>query len=457
MFRRFFDEGLAQSSYLLACQRTRTAVVIDPRRDIDEYLEAASQSGLTITHAIETHVHADFVSGARELAALGAITVAGPGAGLRFDHLQAADRTTLRVGDIELTVLHTPGHTPEHISILAREPGQPARLFTGDTLFVGAVGRPDLLGEAVTRQLAGELFDSLFTRLLALDDDVEVYPGHGAGSLCGAGIGSEPYTTIGQERRFNRLLQNRSRDAFVAAVLADLPETPPYFARMKRLNAEGPAVLGLSRPVEAPPLVSPRAAAEQLASGACLIDLRKATEYGSGHAAGAINLTFGPKFGYWAGWIVPGDARVLFVADDPTHVAGAWRQLLRVGIDGASGWVDGSFDAWRIAGLPIREIPQLSAAELRDRQIRSEAVTLIDVRSAHEWQTGHIDGALHIPLGELDARWMEVPRSGPIATVCEGGYRSSLAASLLARRGLSNVMNITDGMSAWRALEAAAS
>ncbi len=230
MFRRFFDEGLAQTSYLVACERTRQAVIIDPRRDIEAYVAAARRHGLALTHAIETHVHADFVSGARELAALGTRTVAGPGASLMSattGDLEVGNGTSLRLGDVELTFLHTPGHTPEHISVLVRAPGDPARLFTGDTLFVGAVGRPDLLGEPVIPRLASDLYDSLFTKLLALPDEVQVHPGHGAGSLCGAGIGHDPHSTIGQERRANPLLQYASRDAFMSAVLADLPETPP--------------------------------------------------------------------------------------------------------------------------------------------------------------------------------------------------------------------------------------
>ena len=236
MFRRFFEEGLAQSSYLIACDRTGQAAVIDPRRDIDEYVSAARTAGLTITHAIETHVHADFVSGSRELAALGAQVVAGPGAGLAFGHVEMPHGATLPVGDMELRVLHTPGHTPEHISLIQTHPSEPPRVFTGDTLFVGAVGRPDLLGDAVMRPLAEQLHESLFTTLMRLPDDLELWPGHGAGSLCGSGIGGAAHSTIGDERRHNPLLQHSSREAFVQAVLSDLPDTPPYFPRLSLLN-----------------------------------------------------------------------------------------------------------------------------------------------------------------------------------------------------------------------------
>jgi hydroxyacylglutathione hydrolase len=451
MFRRFFDEGLAQTSYLLACERTGQAAIVDPRRDIEEYVSIAAQHRLTITHAIETHIHADFVSGARELAAEGAVVVTGPGAALKYPHHPVTDQETLSIGDVELTLLHTPGHTPEHVSILAREPGAPPRVFTGDTLFVGAVGRPDLLGDSLVLQLAGDLHDSLFSKLLTLPDAVEVYPGHGAGSLCGAGIGNDPHSTIGQERRFNPLLQHSSKQEFVSAVLADLPETPAYFARMKRLNREGPAVLNLGRGVDSPEPISPVDAAQAAAAGAWLIDLRSAAAYGAGHAVGAVNMTFGPKLGYWAGWIIPADARVIFVTEDgAAHAADARRQLLRVGVDAAIGVVKGGFEGWRAASLPIARIEQVAAEELHNLGQQSRGLRVLDVRGKHEWESGSLPGALHIPVGELMNRLSEVPRDGTIATVCEGGYRSSLAASLLQRQRIENVVNIVGGLKAWR-------
>jgi hydroxyacylglutathione hydrolase len=360
------------------------------------------------------------------------------------------------VGDVVLQFLHTPGHTPEHISILVHQPAQPARIFTGDTLFVGAVGRPDLLGEELTRQLAGELYDSLFHKLLALDSAIEVHPGHGAGSLCGAGIGSEPHSTIGQERRFNPMLQHASRDSFVAAVLADLPETPPYFPRMKRLNHDGPAVLGLLEDVAAPPVFSPGQAAEALRGGALLVDLRQPDAFGAGHPAGALNIAFGSRVGYWAGWVLPPDARVVLLADGGAGQAlEARRQLMRVGSDAVEGRLE-SFDAWRDAGLPIGHVLQISARDLRDRVHRGDTLTILDVRTRREFQRGHVDGAVHIPVGEIADRAAEIPRRRPVATVCEGGFRSSLAASLLARAGVASVVNVTGGMSAYRALEGTA-
>jgi hydroxyacylglutathione hydrolase len=456
MFQRFFDEGLAQASYLVACTRTRAAIVVDPRRDADVYVATARQQGLRIVAAVETHIHADFVSGARELAEAfpptGARVIAGPGASLGFDCHEVRDGERLAFGDLQLEFLHTPGHTPEHVSVVARQAGEPARVFTGDTLFVGAVGRPDLLGEEQTRQLAGELYDSLFQKLLKLNDAVEVLPGHGAGSLCGTGIGAEPHSTIARERRFNPALQHGSREAFVAAVLADLPETPPYFQWMKRINQEGPALLGLAADYPGVTAIEARQAAAAAHQGACLIDLRGADAFCRAHPAGALNLAYGPRVGYWAGWVVPTGTRIVLLASNAGEASEAGRQLLRVGLDAVEGYIEGGLDAWRSAGLPTSSIQQIRADDFTERLARADGLTVIDVRSAREWQEGHIAGALHIPMGELVGRTGDVPRTGPVATICEGGYRSTLAASLLSRAGVTDVLTVAGGMSAYRAV-----
>ena len=450
MFRRFFDEGLAQSSYLLACSRTGRAAMIDPRRDVDEYLKVARGEGLTLTHAIDTHVHADFLSGSRELSALGVTTVAGPGAGLEFPHHEVRDGEVIALGDLELTCLHTPGHTPEHISIRTSASGEPSRLFTGDTLFVGAVGRPDLLGADVTRQLAHQLHASLFETLLALPDSVEVWPGHGAGSLCGTGIGHADHSTIGEERRGNALLQHRDRQAFVHAVLADLPDTPAYFARMKRINKEGPPLLDLARGVAAPRALSATVAAEACEKGAWLIDLRPPSEYGEAHPPRSLSIAFGPKVGYWAAWVIPPDAPMVLLTATPDQGREVRRQLLRVGLDRVTGSIDGGFPAWAAAGLPAQRIDQISASRLREDEDARRDLAIVDVRSDSEWRRGHVDGALHIPLQELAARAAELPAGRTVATMCEGGTRSGLAASMLQRAGLDRVVNVTGGMSEWR-------
>jgi hydroxyacylglutathione hydrolase len=454
MFHRAFEEGLAQSSYVLACDRTRRAVIVDPRRDIDVYLELGRQHDLILTHAIETHVHADFVSGARELSARGIRTIAGPGAGLGFDHHEATDGDSFSVGDITLKTLHTPGHTPEHISVLVQQPGERDRVFTGDTLFVGAVGRPDLLGGERARALAGELYASLAEKLMVLADDVEVHPGHGAGSLCGTAIGSAPHSTIGQERNSNPWLQHRSMDSFVRAVLGDLPETPPYFAELKRLNQLGPPVLGLGQSLPDTPALAPEAAAEAIKTGALLIDLRQPEAFASGHPAGAINIGFGTKIGYWAGWIVPVSTPIVLLNEgDGRQLADARRQLLRVGIDRVLGYVSGGFSAWRAARLPIAELTRMSARDFHEKAAHSDLVTLVDVRTRQEFDQGHIAGAVNLPVGTLLSRASEIPRHLPVATVCEAGYRSSLAASLLARAGFGPIINLAGGMTAYRTVE----
>ena len=451
MFQRFFDEGLAQASFLVGCDRTKQAVVIDPRRDAAIYVDAAKQLGATIVAAIETHVHADFVSGARELAQHGVRVITGPGAGLHFDHFEAGDDERLPVGDLTLTFLHTPGHTPEHICILAEQPDAAPMIFTGDLLFVGGVGRPDLLGEQLTRQLADQLFDSL-RRVMALDERTEVHPGHGAGSLCGAGIGKDPSTTIGRERRQNAMLQYDDRAAFVAAVLADIPGTPPYFARMKRVNADGPALLAETWAARPLPSIQASAAAALAADGAWIIDLRDGDNYAAGHPYGAISIAFGAKVGFWGGWVIPPDVPLILLADDPAHAREAGLQLLRVGLDRVVGTIEGGAAAWMRAGLPVATLEQVSAVELRDAVERGDRMQLVDVRTPREYASGHLAGAINIPVGEIPSRAGEVRGDVAVATVCEGGYRSVLAASILAREGISNLANVTGGMAAYRAL-----
>lgn len=447
MFQRFYDEGLAQASFLVGCDRTRQAVVIDPRRDVAIYAAAAQQAGATLVAAIETHVHADFVSGARELAESGVRIVSGPGADLEFPHHEVRGGEQFGVGDVTLTFLHTPGHTPEHVCVLAETGGQPARLFTGDLLFVGGVGRPDLLGEAQTLALATDLFDSL-TRVMAMDGAVEVHPGHGAGSLCGAGIGKEPSSTIARERAQNAMLQYDDRDAFVRAVLADIPGTPPYFARMKRVNKAGAPLVNPARKL---PSLRPGAAAALAADGALIVDLRPAEAFAAGHPDGAVNIGYGAKVGYWAGWVMPPDAPLILLADEPSQAQEAAVQLLRVGLDRVEGIIAGGYDAWVGAGLPIAGIEQISAEELRDAIGRGVPLQVVDVRTPAEFRGAHIDGAVNIPVGEIPARAGEIASDARIVTICEGGYRSSLAASLLAQEGVTPLANVAGGMAAYRA------
>jgi hydroxyacylglutathione hydrolase len=292
----------------------------------------------------------------------------------------------------------------------------------------------------------------LFGTLLALDDAVEVHPGHGAGSLCGAGIGTAPHSTIGQERRFNPLLQQPSKAAFITEVLDDLPETPPYFPRMKDINRQGPAVLGLANGVPMPSPLAARDATALVDDGAFVIDLRSPEAFAAGHPSGAVNIGFGPRVGYWAGWIVPPAAPLVLVAGHPDQAAEANRQLLRLGFDDVVGYVDGGFDAWRAAEGRVSHVERISARELRDRIERRERMTLVDVRTSQEWRGGHIDAAINIPVGDLPKRADELRGPDVVATICETGYRSSLASSLLVRAGV-HVVNVSDGTAAYRMLE----
>jgi hydroxyacylglutathione hydrolase len=451
MFQRFFDEGLAQASFLVGCDRSREAVVIDPRRDVSIYLDAARQLDATIVAAIETHVHADFVSGARELAQSGVRVITGPGSGAQYPHHEAQDNERLAIGDVTLTFLHTPGHTLEHIAVQADAPGAATRLFTGDLLFVGGVGRPDLAGEALTRRLANDLFHSL-QRVMRGDDRTEIHPGHGAGSLCGAGIGKEPSSTIAHERRQNAMLQHTDQQTFVDAVLADIPPTPPYFARMKQINAAGPPLLAGTWFGRGLPSIPPAAAAALAADGALIVDLRKGDAFSSGHPYGALNIGYGAKVGYWAGWVVPADAPVLLLADEHADAREAAVQLLRVGLDRVEGVIAGGMSAWTGAGLPVATLEQVSASELRDAVSRAEPVQIVDVRTPREWAGGHVPGSINIPVGELVARTHELRRDVGVVTMCEGGYRSMIAASLLEQEGVTPLANLTGGMAAYRAL-----
>jgi hydroxyacylglutathione hydrolase len=380
--------------------------------------------------------------------------LAGPGSNLRFHFHEVRHNETLAVGDITLEFLHTPGHTPEHVCVLATQPGGRTRVFTGDTLFAGAVGRPDLLGPEEMRGLAGQLYDSLTSTLLTLDDSVEVHPGHGAGSLCGAHIGSEPYSTIGRERTMNPHLQQRSREAFVAAVLADLPETPPYFSRMKRLNREGPVLLGLAQGWRGVGAVEAAGAQAAMEDGAILIDLRGSDAFCAGHPVGALNIAFGPKVGYWAGWVIPGGARIVLLASNSAEASEASRQLIRVGLDGVMGYIEGGAAAWSAAALPESRIAALTAREL-DERIRSgdRTMAVVDVRTRAEWKADHIEGSINIPVGELVNHLADVHREGTVATICESGFRSALAASILARAGADSVAYVAGGMMKFRTLD----
>ncbi len=433
-FQQFYLNCLAHASYLLA--EGSEAAVVDPQRDVEQYIEAASWLGASIRYVIETHLHADFVSGHRELAArTGATIVIGEKAGAEFPHKAVRDGSVLPLGAIELRAIETPGHTPESVCWLVVEKGRPTKVLTGDTLFVGDVGRPDLAGARgfTSEQMAGMLYDSLHTKLLRLPDDVEVWPAHGAGSACGRNISKETSSTIGLQRRINYALQPMGREAFVELMTSGLAAPPRYFPRDAEINRRGARPLA---EVDAPQLDG--TAARKLARrGATLLDVRDAAAFLAGHAKGAVNIGLGGQFASWCGTLLSMDEPIVIIAGEEHTAAEAVMRLARVGMENVAGWM--------MAGKrTYGRIPQVSA-----RELAAAPQPVLDVRRRAEFESGHIPGATNVPLDELLQRLDEVPRAAQLAVVCAGGYRSSAACSLLARAGFKNLMNVTGGTSAW--------
>lgn len=459
LFERFEDKGLSHYSYAVGCQRSGELVIVDPRRDIDVYLDFAAAEGMRIVNILETHIHADFASGARELAERTGAELwlsdydTGEIFEVQFPHHPMRDGDALQIGNIRIDALHTPGHTPEHLSFLVydgvRSTEVPMLMLSGDFLFVGSLGRPDLLGEEAKRGLANRLFDSVRTKLPGLPDGLEIHPAHGAGSMCGAGMSGRPTSTLGFERIANPYLDPRlTREAFVERILGNVPPFPEYYKRMKRVNSEGaPSLHGL--PGQAP--LDVVAAKAHWDAGHPVIDLRDQLAFGAGHIPRAFGIGAGNSLSTWASWVVPYDSPILLVANDPGEIEDAVRALVRVGLDGVVGYLDGGIGAWIGAGLPATHTPQLTPAELFSRLQADGDMQVIDVRTASEWDEGHVPGAVHIMGGYLAASLGRVQNSGrPVALICRSGHRSTVAASVLERAGYGNVLNVTGGMNAWR-------
>ena len=447
-FKQLYLGCLAQASYLIGSKGE--AAVVDPRRDVEDYLDEARREGLTIRHIIETHLHADFVSGHRELAArTGARIYIGAKAGARFDHVPVRDGDEISFGDLTLRFLETPGHTPESVCVLVTdhaESEQPTAVLTGDTLFIGDVGRPDLLGAKISPdELAGALYDSLHGKLLALPDSVRVFPAHGAGSLCGRNISRETSSTIGEQRRFNYALKPMTREQFVRTVTADLPEAPDYFRRDVEINRRGAGALRDLAPMAG---LAPDRVEELLRSGATALDVRDAAEFGKGHVPGSVHIGLSGQFASWAGAVLPADAPIVIVARDAESAAEARMRLARVGIENVAGFLEGGVGAWRESGRAAATTEQIDVAELR-RRIGARSAWLLDVRRPAERENARIPDAVAVPLNELARRTAELDRAAPVATICAGGYRSSIAASVLERAGFSRIANVVGGMDEW--------
>ena len=457
--RQFQIEGLGHLSTLIGDEEAGLAAVVDPRRDVDIYVDAARENGLRISHVFQTHLHNDYVSGGRELvAATGAVEAIGAGAGLAYDHRAMADGDVARVGALSFQVVDTPGHTPEHVAYAVADTtraAEPTLLFTGGSLLVGSVGRTDLLGAEHAMPYAEQMFHSLHDRILAHEDFVSVLPTHGAGSLCSTGIGSTLSSTIGFERRYNSLLQPTEFESFARALLAGQPAVPRYFARMRPMNQSGPRVLG-GIPVPEP--VTLASLHRLVAGGGLVIDLRAPSAFAAQHIPGSLSIPAGSSFSTWLGWVVNLDRDVVFILPGGLdEVAAAWddaiRQALRIGHDAVAGYLEGGIGAWLAAGLPTESNGHLTVAQLAEVVDRggSDAPLVVDVRQADEFVDGHVAGAWHIGAGGLPGRLADLPRGQPIATICAAGYRASVAASLLDAAGFTNVSWVAGGNDAWLA------
>jgi hydroxyacylglutathione hydrolase len=451
---RVYTPGLAQVAYLVADEAAKVAAVIDPRRDIDAYLEWAAVRDLRIEAILETHVHADFVSGARELsAATGATIYASRRGEQEFPHHPLDDGDEVAVGRLQLRAFWTPGHTPEHLGYLLIDPTtgpDPIALFSGDVLFAGEIGRPDLLGSAQTQELARQLYDTVVNRLSQLPDDVIVYPGHTAGSPCGKKIGDAPQTTIGQEKRFNYAFQARSKDEFVRTVMEGMPRPPAYYPTMKRVNKVGPVLLRKLR--DGTGLSGDEVAARQ-AKGALVIDARSPQAFGAGHVPGSISVGLGSRFAIWAGWLTPYDRDLIIVLDDDERFPEARTELRRIGLDRVAGYLAGGMAAWRASRREVVTLPQKTVHAVASQLAGlPNDLLILDVRDVMEWAASHIPGAFNRPAGEIaQGTAAPVPAAGHIAVVCGTGYRSSVVASILQARGMANAVNVTGGMGAWEA------
>jgi glyoxylase-like metal-dependent hydrolase (beta-lactamase superfamily II)/rhodanese-related sulfurtransferase len=448
-FEQFYLGCLAHASYLLGSEGE--AIVVDPQRDVEIYLEAAQKQGLQIRHIFETHLHADFVSGHAELAArTGASIYLARVGGATFPHVAVDDGYTLRVGKLKIEVLGTSGHTPESISLVVTgddNTQQPWAVLTGDTLFIGDVGRPDLSPTHTPMQLAGMLYDSLHTKLLTLPDGVLVYPAHGAGSLCGRNMRAERFSTIGTERLTNYALQIKDRDEFVRQMTSNLPARPDYFLEDAAINRAGaPALTEL-------PSLKPVAAVElkaMLEEGATALDVRPGDEFLAAHVPGSISIPLSGQFASWAGAILGLSSRPVLIAANADQLSEARVRLARIGIEDVAGYLQDGLDGWMHADLPVAKTPQITPQELAAR-LAQGSIGVLDVRREAEFQTVHIDGADWHPLDRFKAVLPEISKDASVAVHCKSGYRSLIACSLLQRAGYHNVVDVAGGFDAWQA------
>ena len=438
--KRFFVEGLAHASYLFGADGE--AAVVDPKRDVEDYLAEAEREGLRIVAIFNSHPHADFASGFRELAQrTGAKVYVSHLAPVNYEHVAAKDGDRVKVGSLEVELLETPGHSPDSLSFLVRENGEPIAIFTGDLLFVGDVGRPDLRdADEDPHALAGKLYDSLFHKILALPDDVKVYPAHGAGSLCGRAISSAPFSLVGQERKLNWAMQIKDRSEFVRQMTDNLPDRPAYFSYDVGVNLEGAEPFSALPPLDE---MTEEELKHAVKDGAVVIDVRSAAQFGAGHFPGSINIGVGsPSFSTWTGFIIPGDSAIALVVRSAADAKRARLELARIGFDNMLGYIKAD------ALTQTQELPQLNVQDLK-ASLKNNGPLVLDVRTPNEWQSNHIEGARHVPLSSFARQLPDLPNDRRIAVICGSGYRSAIATSLLQARGYKDVENVSGGMSAF--------
>ncbi|MBI5301014.1 MAG: MBL fold metallo-hydrolase [Chloroflexi bacterium] len=449
LIKQVVDENLGNSSYLVASEQTRQAVVIDAERDIDRYVRIAEGLGLHLTHALDTHLHADFVSGARELAAQYAVTIgASADSNLAFDYLRLKEGDALSLGDVKLGVLATPGHTPEHISfaLIEEKRTEPTALFTGGALIVGGAARTDLLGHHITRPLTRLSYKTIHEKLLRYPDDVAVYPTHGAGSFCNALSSPDRASTIGRERQANPLTRATSEEEFIAQALGNLPSYPIYFNYLRAVNQLGTKVLD-GIPILEP--LSPRQVREHMAQGSIVVDTRTPREFASGHIPNSFGISLASPLSTWAGWVLPFRAPIILIGDDSTAREDAVRQLIRIGYDDLRGYLDGGIAAWQAEALTVTRVPVISVEEFHSAYARGNALRALDVRQDAEWRAGHLPRAIHIEGGRLPFGDLPIAKDEPLVIHCGHSDRSAVAISVLERRGYRDLRLLYGGFSAW--------
>lgn len=443
--KRFFVEGLAHASYLFGADGE--AAVVDPKRDIEDYLEEAEREGLRIVAIFNSHPHADFASGFRELAdRTNAKVYVSQHAPARYDHIDAKDGQKIRIGSLEIELRETPGHSPDSLSFLVRENGEPVAIFTGDLLFVNDVGRPDLRdADEDPSALAGKLYDSLHDKILTLPDEVKVYPAHGAGSLCGRAISDAPFSLVGQERKLNWAMQIKDRNDFVRQMTANLPDRPAYFSYDVGVNLEGAEPFSALPPLDE---MTEEELKHAVQDDAVVLDVRSPAKFGAGHFPGSINIGVGsPSFSTWSGFMVPGDKAIALVVGSAEEAKRARLELARIGFDNVLGYIE----AKALTGT--QKLAQMTAEDLHGME-KKHGPFVLDVRTPTEWQKHHIEGAHHVPLASFARELPDLPNDRPVAVICGSGYRSSIASSLLKAKGYKEVANVSGGMEAYE--EAAA-